>query len=497
MTFYNKFNGVKKIFMFITIGLLFFLYLEMTPREPFYYDSGHYWNLKDTFVINGNFSFLHYKETLRGYAFPFILYVIAKLAHLIGLDEVVMFYLFSAAMFSSMICYLFPISAKLFNKDIDNTQISMFGLLLFYFWRGYFKYPLSDFVSLIFFILGFVNCLKISLLGLQQKELLKDAITLIIGIACICFAMLIRPIYQATLVILIFILIKLLLSTKGMNLKVIITLSILFGVTFGFGPQYYINTTNHGIHSPFVQTQLYYKGESFMQSLMMQQIRGGFGIQRFESYVGPDGGPPGVRYTDESGIILRKSMENNFSVIKSIETVFKKPLDFIAIYMRHLFNGLDVHYSMPYIHNMQTNRSIFSTLNYGLWFVFISIFLSLLRRKNQSVKNHSSPLSKKGYKTGKDNFNEIYSVAVLVTCVLLLTLIGIVGGVEVRFLLPLVYLCYAVVIGHSNLPFIINNWKSIFTVEKLFACILFVAFCFSLSTSVAATIQGHVIPNIH
>ncbi len=59
-------NKKPILFSFIVFFSTMLLYLLFSKFEPFYWDSGQYWNLSKEFIKNNNFSILNYSDSLRG-----------------------------------------------------------------------------------------------------------------------------------------------------------------------------------------------------------------------------------------------------------------------------------------------------------------------------------------------------------------------------------------------------------------------------------------------
>src|SRR5512133_3656578 len=80
--------GSKWAFIIISLALLL---LNLIQEDyTFYYDANGYWNLRNTFEVNGIFSFLNYDRLypgFRAYFFPYINYCISQLAEWIKVPD--------------------------------------------------------------------------------------------------------------------------------------------------------------------------------------------------------------------------------------------------------------------------------------------------------------------------------------------------------------------------------------------------------------------------
>lgn len=72
------------------------IYLLQRADQPLWHDSLHYWELGGSFDANGHFSFFNYNSPLRGYLFPFLLYLVQRQADLINLDPRILFSIYAS-----------------------------------------------------------------------------------------------------------------------------------------------------------------------------------------------------------------------------------------------------------------------------------------------------------------------------------------------------------------------------------------------------------------
>ncbi|MDR3613974.1 MAG: hypothetical protein P4L53_10415 [Candidatus Obscuribacterales bacterium] len=177
-------------------------------------------------------------------------------------------------------------------------------------------------------------------------------------------------------------------------------------------PQVYINHAKP-YHSPFSGA-----------SLFLFQLAFGIIWEKYETTSGKDlGGTPRVIYCDHIGteIFAREHLIAPFDFSKFRRIVRKYPLELIAIYGKHFFNGFDLQFSEPYPEKIFGNRLVFAFLNYTLLFIgcsYLFIYFDIRR-----------------------------SVVALLYCSGLLcpVVVALPGAVEPRFFLPAFSLLYAVV----------------------------------------------------
>ena len=88
----------SKTYTLLLSGLIFIFMLLYTVQRshfPFLHDSLYYWQFADSFSNNG-FSFTNFSNGLRGYFFPFLLFLIKAQAQLLGINAKLLFYGYSA-----------------------------------------------------------------------------------------------------------------------------------------------------------------------------------------------------------------------------------------------------------------------------------------------------------------------------------------------------------------------------------------------------------------
>lgn len=294
---------------------------------------------------------------------------------------------------------------------------------------------------------------------------------------------LIRPSYYIAfyLLIIYFLFNNLYKNKNKFKIKFLKVFFVFLFIILSIYPQYYINKNLYDINSPLVQTQ-----KSLNEtSLIKLQLIWGWSHNRYETYVGHGSGKeykPNVDYFDPHASTLYRYIEGDFSVSKWIKTFFKKPVDFIAVYFRHFFNGLDILYSTPYVKALNHRSFIFSFLNYTLWYLFFYNFSDIIFKIKQDFI--------------KKNIKEFTNNIILGFILLLLTLIGIVGAVETRFLIHLYvfsYIIFTVKYGDDSWITLIKNRS----LREWVMYIVFIFMCFSFSTSITSAATNHInlLPN--
>jgi len=238
---------------------------------------------------------------------------------------------------------------------------------------------------------------------------------------------------------------------------------IIVGLLIVFSPQLLINTTHFGVFSPFVQTQV------DSTNLFLQQLNWGIVIQKYETSIDPDYPSPQVYFLDRQGesILIRSSVspDTPISLGKYVELLFKYPLDFMSIYLRHIFNGLDIVYNTVYVNNVYDNALHMRLANYSLWFLVV-IYIQKYFPNIKARKLLNSQL-------------------LLPIIIAMPSLVSIPTAIEVRFMIPISFMAYGLAAF-----WILPEFFEISLVEKknmvfkyFVEYIIFVAFCFLLSSN--------------
>ncbi len=438
----------------------------------FYFDSAVYWNvLAKAFEdpITGTFSLLNFNSALRGYLLPLILFIIIKFSVILRIRSLFLLEITQSFVFSGLITVIIPyVIKKLFKHELKFWQILLFSLLVIFFWQGYFFYPLSDFWALSFLVFGMYL-----LLYYQSNKWALLLAGVVFGGAAV-----IRPSYSITIIFLLFWSAYYFLRYRNQTKRQILAneLTITIGLAFVFLPQVIINMAQFGMLSPMPLTQVH------RNNLFLAQLTAGIQVQRYETFVGLKSDYPYaiVIYLDEHGrnIFVRSGYDPDsifhpkpkiLSLSEYILLTLKHPLDFLMIYFRHLFNGLDVVYNTPYIYDLYENAGYIRLLNYSL------LFLAILYI-NKHVKVSS-----------------VLSYQFLLLLILVLpSILSIPTGIEVRFLLPLHLISYSIT------AFFVLPMFSSFAGKKKISILLkylpwysiFIIICFLLSANTFANMRG-------
>jgi hypothetical protein len=381
-------------------------------RKPFYYDSGLYWALSETFSYHGHFSLLNFESPLRGYLLPLINRGLWRLGPALGWKGSVSAKLFNTLLFSLIGTVLVPRIAELAWPERRWGLVRRLVLVavLLVFWCGFLNFPLSDFPALTMVLIAIV----------AAAHPTKPAWALLAG-AATAAAIDMRPSY-------------LLLAP--------IVLALIVWGWFGRGverPSLRLRVLCVGLLiASFVVVSLpqslsahrHYKTWSFVPGaaahLESLQLTDGLWIQSYETYVGTGHGPQ-MFYEYPRGLRLVQSEPQG--VVKSdgqyVGLIVKHPITMATIFFRHVVNGLDQRYNTPYIEHLDDGSHRWLRIA-----GFLLVFLALLRVIWPAARR----------RLGVARWR--YPVALLLCC-----LTSLPSAMETRYLLPVYALIYMLVLA--------------------------------------------------
>jgi len=447
-------SGNITTFFFLAALVFFWVYGFQRRDFPFVHDAMNYWSARYSFIDDGQFSLLHYNSPLRGYLFPLLLFLVQWQADVFGVDAQLLFLTYSALFVAVLAFYLLPwFFCVVFEWKTPVIARLLFSGLLFFFWRGHFLYPLTDFPSLAFLLLG------VGILVWVGKGAVTPTWIALAGFA-IGAAVNIRPVYQSSLVVLVVLFFCLWrrLGKRGVLLSVAF---FFLGVGMVFYPQLLINRLHFMTNSPLVLST-YIEDESIYEI----QLFWGLKTQKYETSIGDDYPFASVVYRDPLAEKLPQRFLRDKTIQGYINIIRSYPLEIAVSYFRHFFNGLDIFFSTPYVKKIFADHFLLSLANYLVWFLALY----------SVIAHHSEG-------TTCLSFGAVLSM--LAPVVLAIPIV-----VEVRFFLPMYLLAYGVVIyglDYKELLLRLRN-KSTFLwfVLLLFGWILM---CFTLSVGTIEQLQ--------
>jgi hypothetical protein len=384
--------------------------LAQGPKH-FYYDSGGYWALGETFFSHGHFSLTNFDSPLRGYMLPLIDHGLHRLAVGVGWRGSTSVKLFNASLFALIGAVLVPLLATAIwpAQRWNAPRRLLVVALLLVFWSGYLDYPLSDFPALAMALVAI----------LAATRPFAARWTLLAGVATAA-AIDMRPSY-------------LLLAPIVFGLEAWRWLerrrdpgcsatraALCLGLGFaGFAvvslPQSLSAHRHFGTYS-------FIPGSP--RNLEATQLTEGMALQLYDTFVGP-GSRPQMDYVDESGarLLSEQPKREVKGMGQYLGLVVAHPLTFAGLFARHAINGLDVRYSTPYVGRLREN-----------WWLRIGGFLLVLLAALRVLW----PTARRNLGTASWR----YFGALPICCATALP-----AAVETRYLLPAFALSYMVVLA--------------------------------------------------
>ncbi len=404
----------------VAFGIAFLGVLIVTLLQgvkPFYYDSGTYWTLGDTFVKDGHFSLLNFHSALRGYLLPLIDHGLHGLAMTVKWRDSTSAKLFNTLMLSLIGAVLAPRLAELAWRERRWSVQRRLALtaLLIVFWSGYLNYPLSDIPALAMVLLAVVAVSRSYAPGWM----------LLAGVATAA-AIDMRPSFVPLVPVVLALAVWSWRESRageagearthtfrrralclGLLLVGFVTISL---------PQ------SLSAHRYFHTWSFTPGSAAHLESL---QLENGLVLELYGTYIGP-GHEPAMGYIDNAGLRLLKEQprENVITGAKQyLGLMVDHPLFFGGVFARHVINGLDQRYSTPYFEHLATD-----------WWLRISgfalIFLGLVRVLWPAARRS----------LGSARWR--YPVVLLVCC-----LTALPSAMETRYLLPMYLLSYILVLA--------------------------------------------------
>lgn len=349
------------------IGVLATLALALAEgTKPFYFDSGGYWNLSETFTASGHFSFLDYQDPLRGYALPLILWALRNLSEVLTSNQSLMVRGFNAMTFALIGTVLAPALATVAWPRVRwgvGRRLALTALILA-FWSGYLSFPMSDFPAL-----------AAALVALVAIARATSPLWLLMAGLSAGLALNIRPAY----VLLPPLLLGLLawswiaggrLRPRSFARAAACALALLAGFAIVSVPQAVSQHEHYGGYDPV-------PGSSDLKKI---QYTLGLKLQRYDTYVG---GPPRMEYVEGHTGSIVASLDNGVvdNTGEYLRIVVYHPITMAGVLLRHLVNGLDQRYTTPFVETLESDRTGADAAWHVLLRVlgFSIVFLALVR----------------------------------------------------------------------------------------------------------------------
>jgi 4-amino-4-deoxy-L-arabinose transferase-like glycosyltransferase len=437
-----------RVAAFVIVFLTYLVYLRGFGDSSFYYDSLNYWALGDTFGTPGHFSLVDFNSDIRGYALPLFNHVLASTATTAGIGDVSVVQIFGSLEVALLGVVLIPrlVRALWPAACVTTARVLLFNGVVFIFWRDHLGFPLSDFPAATLALTGVLAVSRRSPLGYVLAGLT-------IGLAW--------NVRQAYFMMLLFVLVLVVVraAPRRAPLRALRNVGlVLAGVLVVSIPQMLINHHQAGSWSPTVRET---------RDVTLGNLSQGLRAQRYETYVGTGTQSPSVRYADPStqAVLRQEGLTKVGSYSQYARIVERHPAEMVAAWARRIFNGLDVRYSTPYIHDLGATSEWLSLLDYTLLFAALArLLLPAFRRS-----------------VGKVGWPE--ALALCCACIP-----AIPCASEPRYYLPLQLVLYSVVLFGAGTR---SGWSALGRSGQIALVIVYPAFllaCVTLSTSTVALI---------
>jgi uncharacterized heparinase superfamily protein len=380
----------------------------------FYYDSGQYWQLGETFIQNGHFSLLNFQSSVRGYVLPLVDHALQTFADALAWNPSSLAKVFNVLIFALIGTVLGPALAKIAwpAHRWGPVRRVTFTALLIVFWSGYLNFPLSDFPALAMALLALVAVAHPDTPGWM----------LIAGAAC-GLAIDMRTAYLLLAPILVVLMVWAWLDRRGAHHASIARRALCAGMlTVGFV----------AVSLPqSLSAHRYYGTWSFVPGpnvdVASTYLTPGMQHQRYDTYVGPGEPNPAMYYDDEAGLRLLHEQKDIkiASTSQYLGLIASHPTVMGGLLARHIINGLDPRFSTPYVEHLHAG------LRPVVRFVgFLLVFLALVRVLWPAARRRLGPARWR------------YLVALALCC-----LTSVPSPMETRYMLSVYLISYILVLA--------------------------------------------------
>lgn len=452
--------GAFAVLCLLTVGSAL-----VTTDPALYGDGEHYWRIARSFSTEHGFAFDGYTDHLRGYLFPLLLHAVQQAAGALHVEPLAGFRIISAVMGAALFAAALPTAlAHLFAVRLTAARTLSFAVVCFVYWRGHLLHPLSDLPALLFLTVG-----VLSLPGPNDRD--WPCRRALVAGGCLAAAANVRPINEAALAGAIILVGWSVVRAASRRKAALAAIIFALGVGLVAAPQAATNGRTLGTRNPFAHPSM----SPIAPNLYLQQLVWGASIQRYETNIGGTF-PVSVIFADRRGqellgLDLRYDPRNfaheaQSSVRAYLRLVSRAPWFFASAYGRHLFNGLDVAYSTPYVERLTPRSAPFALVNY------LMLGLAVVWGLGRLGQLRLGPDASRLWLTG------IYALPAL---------LAIPTAIECRFLMPLWTLAYGFVIFHENGSSVTSQRR---VGQLLLWLVVAVALSFLLATSTYGHIQG-------
>ena len=383
--------------------------------EWFPHDSAEYWHL----------AVIEKMQTVRGHRGYFFSLLLVPVRYLCDAssDPFMTYRVIMAGFYGCLLPLLLPaFFLEAFGGKVTLLRRLVPVILLACLFPGQLLYPLSDLPALLLALSGLLLMLKAirEIAGRRRFVLLMTGAGVLVGGAYNT-----RTIYLFFLICLVGLLFLAPSFRSATHPRRIAVAGFVAGLLVVAVPQAVLNKLTHGKFHPGVISQVNAK------NLFLSQLVWGITVQRYETSIDTGAPAPTVFYLDPVGQRIFDSIAGTrdlFTVRGYASAVASYPAEFLGLYTRHFFNGLDVRDGRGFILKASPYRNRTAVFNF-LILVLASCVAFAIQEKQRGLHDHPAP----------SNWRLCLAVVLLPVAAILP------GAIETRFFLPLHLLAYCTI----------------------------------------------------
>lgn len=463
-----------KISAWIIAAIIFLFLHQIHDVQYFPWDAKGYWELSSPDV------FFNYPKEIRGYFYPLLLLPANFLSTLFEDGQNYSYRLLSSFVYAYALTIILPeFYVRIFGGKLSVLRRIIAPLLLAILFPGLIIYPLSDLPAFLLLI-GSISALLNA--KYTSSRMTAGAFAVLGGILA-AGAYNTRTIYLFPLFCVVGAVPFYFFVGQSLRNRFLGLFAFSAGLLLASLPQMFINHSTHGVWSPAVISQKTDK------SLFALQLMWGITIQRYETTIDSTSPSASRYFMDRAGekLFVSEDLENSDVTIKKyFSLVARHPLDFVGIYGRHLFNGLDLRDGEVYVKNSKWVNNKIAALNFLV--LFLGVLSVLVRYDVCKLRRQASGA---GVSMSRSNADVIWPMCLFI---LLFPIIAIIpGAIETRFFLPLHLLLYCTIAFNSSfseMHFYLRKHWVFLSFGFGFLCMAF----FAISTNTMSSMQPFIYP---
>lgn len=362
------------ILAFFAALIAMFLYALHNKGLALPGDAGETWKVAKA-LADPTYHYHSYVE-YRGFVVFVLSGIIYRLSMIFGTDSVSTFRFFASLMFAVLSALSLPtLLGRLVNVTPTLGKRLLCVATAFLFFRGYFLYPSNDPIALFFLLLS-LNAAT----GVRRSAILRAAMA---GL-CLGAAILSRSNYVLACPFVFWLVIAHESAFTNMRWR---TVGCVVALLLALGGMFLLNT-RYGIYRASSIGGKPNTGSTSTNGLRVleAELTTGLRIQRVVWNAGDDRYPGTLAFAENRGraVLVQEGRESGWLNLSQYASIgLRHPIDFVIIYARHLFDGMDAAYPTIYVQNAGSRSLFYSMLNYML--VFSSLF-ALMRNWRRIFK---------------------------------------------------------------------------------------------------------------